>query len=497
MTLIAEPMELCPALPRIVGNMDYREFEGRLRRMDELLRISGIEDRFVERQVQAWMARSPRAVGAKARRRHQQHCRQALRCTLARQWTEKEYRRFARRLAESALLQWFCQVGRLEVVRVPAKSTLQRAEAMVSEAELRDVVTELNRLAAAEPQVGVQPLGLAEAAGADVLWVDSTCLKANIHFPVDWVLLRDAVRTLMKATALIRGQGLKHRMEEPAAFLKRMNRLSMEMTQAGRRNGSMRARKRILRSMKRLTGTVRRHAQRYRAVLAARWPQTAWTERQAAQVLARMDGVLELLPRAIRQAHERIIGRRQMPNPDKLLSLYDSDLRVVVRGKAGAEVEFGNTLYLAEQREGLITDWQLRRESTPGDPTLLEESLERVKGVFGQYPLGVAGDRGFDRKATRVYLADRSIYNGLCPRSPKDLRQRLHEEVFEDVQRRRAQTEGRIGILQNDFLGCPLRNKGFESRERAVAWAVLAHNLWVLARLPDAQSAARPKRRAA
>ena len=35
------------------------------------------------------------------------------------------------------------------------------------------------------------------------------CLKADIHFPVDWVLLRDGVRTLMKATLLIRKAGLR------------------------------------------------------------------------------------------------------------------------------------------------------------------------------------------------------------------------------------------------------------------------------------------------
>jgi hypothetical protein len=32
---------------------------------------------------------------------------------------------------------------------------------------------------------------------------------------------------------------------------------------------------------------------------------------------------------------------------------------VIVRGKAGAEVEFGNLLILGEQKDGLIIDWEL------------------------------------------------------------------------------------------------------------------------------------------
>lgn len=496
MELIAEVQELRRGLPRVVGNVDYRTFERQILRMDDLLRRSGAEDRLVARKLTAWGA-GRRRVGARAQVRFQQQCRRALRCTLARRWTEQEYRPFSRHLAESALLQGFCQVGLLDVVRVPGKSTLQRYEALYTEAEIRAVVAEFNRLAEVAPQDGEQPLGLAEAAEPTVVWADSFCLQANIHFPVDWVLLRDGVRTLVRAMTLIRRAGLKHRMVEPSVFLKQMNTLSMEMTQAGRRSGSRRARKRILRAMKRLTGTVRRHGQRYAGLLARRWGETEWTERQAAQVRGRIEGVLTQLPEAIRQAHERIIGQRPVANAEKLLSLYEPELRVIVRGKAGAEVEFGNTLLVVEQREGLLVDWQLLRETSPGDPTLLEESLKRIHAVYGHDPLAVGADRGFDRRKTREFLEQRGMFNGLCPRDPRDLRRQMADEGFTAIQRRRAQTEGRIGILQNEFLGTPLRSKGFAARARAVAWAVLAHNLWVLARLPELEEKKRRKRRAA
>ena len=50
--------------------------------------------------------------------------------------------------------------------------------------------------------------------------------------------------------------------------------------------------------------------------------------------------------------------------------------------------------------------------------------------------------------------------------------------------KRRAQTEARIGILKNNFLGRKLTTKGYENQSKQVAWAVLAHNVWVLARQP-------------
>jgi hypothetical protein len=59
----------------------------------------------------------------------------------------------------------------------------------------------------------------------------------------------------------------------------------------------------------------------------------------------------------------------------------------------------------------------------------------------------------------------------------------MKEEKFARLQRRRAQTEARIGILKQAFLGRPMRAKGFEHRELALAWGVLTHNLWMLARM--------------
>lgn len=489
MRFVAQEQELGPELPNVFGNADYAEYRAQMEQIDELLIRSGVERRFVEQRLEEWKRAGGR-VGLKAQLRHQKLCSQALRCGIARQLTEREYRGFARRIAESPLLQRFCRMERREGVRVPAKSTLERYDKLAPEGEIRNLVSLLLGMAAGERH---EDLGLETEVGVEALLADTTCLKANIHFPTDGVLLRDMVRTLMKAVKLIRREGLKHRMEEPETFLREINRLAMEMTQSRRSPGSVKRRKQVLRRMKRLVKVVRQHGQRYVNLFKGEWRKTNWTEAQARQVWRRMEGVLAQIPAAVRQAHERLIGGRLVPNEEKILSLYEPDIRVIVRGKAGAEVEFGNTLYLGEQQDGLIVDWKLLREQSRGDAVLLEESLERIHECYGQYPLAAGADRGFDRKATRDCLDEHRIFNGICPRSVATLRERMKDEGFVDIQRRRAQTEGRIGILKNDFLGPVLRNKGFESREREVAWAVLAHNLWVLARMLRVQEKERKK----
>jgi transposase, IS5 family len=493
-TLIPFELPLPQILPTIEGNVDYRDFRDQLLRINSLLVQSELETQMLKTDLRRWLARQKR-VSAKAQQNHQFHARRALRCNLARLLIQEDYRGFAARLADSPLLQFFCGISEVDRVLVPSKSTLQRYFVWWPEAEVRPLVQELLVRAAQAPE----QLGLAEPLDLETAFLDSTCLCTNIHYPVDWVLLRDATRTLMGSVRLIRDQGLKHRMEEPETFISRINGLCIKMTHVWNRKDrpeSRRQRKQTLRQMDRLVGTVRNHARRYRQLLDEHWERTDWTRPQAEQVLRRMDQVLEQLPAARQQARQRILQGQLVPNEDKILSLYEADVRVIVRKKAGAEVEFGNTLLLAENPQGAIIDWELFRESAPADAALLPRSVARMQQAYTPGPKALGGDRGFDSELNRFGLDEEKIYNAVCPRSPRQLRKRNRSWKFKRLQRRRAQTEGRIGILKNVFLGGRMRSKGFTRRELTVTWTVLVHNLWVLARLPQPESA-EAKRRAA
>lgn len=469
--------EFRPALPTVYGPKDYHEFRATLEEMDRILEISGVEKRFVMRLI----ATGGKKLSAKALRRRYKTYRSALRYSILLALTGYSFRKLAMRVPDSTLFQWFTGSAQVDKAYSVSKSTMERFEKMIPSEDLTKLIHDLNN-AVVNEKAASELLHRETALRMDQVFADTTCVKTNIHFPVDWVLLRDVTRTLIKAIILIRKHGLKHRIRKPEYFIREMNKLCMEMAHVRKTKDAKKKRKLIFRRMKKLVKTIEAHAANYHRELKANWEETDWTEAEAQNVLDRIGSVLHQLPQAIKQAHERIIGERRVLNKEKILSLYEPDTRVIVRGKAGAEVEFGNALYLAEQADGLIVDWKFIKEQPPADNKLVDSSLARIEKSYGQTE-SYAADRGFDAPENRIQFKKLNITNGVCPRSVEKLQEQLEDETFCLLQKRRAQTEGRIGIFKNAYLGKPLRSKGFANRRTRIEWCILTHNLWKLARM--------------
>ncbi len=484
MTIIPFQAKFDKEFPNVLGNAEYNAECDLLRAMDDIIINSGIENKFIQffldvcyvnKYISVFETDQPAKLTANEREAARENALFALRASVLRKHLRLPLRGFALAISHSDLYKWFCRINRFATPRVPGKSTINDYENMIPVA----LTMELDALVLKKTQtVLTEPIDFSRC------YLDSTCIQANIHFPVDWVLLRDAARTLCKAIKRIRKLGLKNRMPcEPHELLSQMNRLCIMMTHMHRKKDAKKKRKAILRKMKKLIKRIEKHAMKHFTLLEQNRHTVRISASQADQILKQISSITNQLASAIKNAHDRIIGERKVDNKDKILSLYEEDVNVIVRHKAGAEVEFGNTLLLAEQQNGLIVDWRLFRSQAPSDSVLLPNSHKRVTRRLGAVIDSIATDRGFDSENNRNYLKTNNVYNAICPKDPHLLQSRLEEEMFRQAQRRRSQTEGRISILGRCFSGNPMLQKGFDHREQHLGLSVLSHNLWVLARL--------------
>lgn len=474
MNSITYQHEFRPVLPVVFGAKDYQEFRNTLEEMDHILTATGIEQRIITQKI----TEAEENLSEKRQQNVYRRYHQGLRYCILLGITGYSYRKLSIRAADSQLFQWFSYTDRLGKIQPLSKSSIERFEKQFSDEEITQLIHDLNR-SAADEKLADTILYRETALRFDEIFADTTCVKSNIHFPVDWVLFRDASRTLIKAIQLIRAHGLFHRIGNPKSFMTQMNKLCIEMTHTRKKKGAKKARKQILRRMKKLMKIIESHGKNYHQLLQDHWQETDWSEVEAQIVLDRIQNILKQLPAAVQQAHERIIGERRVAAKHKVLSLYEPDVRILVRGKSGAEVEFGNAFYLAEQADGLIVDWDFMQQQAPGDNKLVPESIKRIQNNYGPIK-SYATDRGFDSPENSIDLEELGIINAMCPRSVKELESRLEDEDFCRLQTRRGATEARIGIFKNAYLGKPLKSKGFKNRRYRILWCILSHNLWKL-----------------
>lgn len=477
-------------IPDNFGNFEFRQEHKLLMAMDQLITSSRLEFLFIGYFLdKAYQKKLARVSGTEKRadltgvERMNVHVDavMSLRASILRKRLGVSLRTFSLMLSHSDLYKWFCGINRFSVARIPGKSKLGDLENTISP-ELLEEVERVIFQTAQSVSVIPEPLDFSKA------YFDTTCIKVNIHHPVDWLLLRDSARTMMKAVSRIRKAGLLCRMPcEPEKYISQMNKLCMEMTFATRKVDSKKKRKAVYRKMKKLLKVVAGHANNHYLKLESDWEKSNLSRGKVEQILKQISTVTSKLATVIKQSHERIIGERKVANKDKILSLYEEDVNVIVRHKAGAETEFGNKLYLAEQENGLIVDWCFFRDQNPTDSHLLKDSHVRIEKNLGVKVELMAGDRGFDSKDNSQYMEQENIFNAVCPRDPSRLKEKLRDDTFRQAQTRRSQTEARISILSHGFCGKPMKQKGFDHREIHMGLSVLSHNLWVLARIMLAQ----------
>ncbi len=472
---------LRPPVSTIYGPSNYWDFRKQLETIDSLLNTTNLEANLLQKRITD-----------KTTTRQIAYIRMELRVMILQNLTNEKLRSLAFKLADSELFRWFIGVNPLSRLKPPSKSSINRAEHRWSKEEISEIIHQLNRKIST-PSKSEELLNSDTPLDFNNVYADSTCIKANIHHPVDWLLFRDAVKTIMGSIKLIRSHGICHRMKKPDNFISRVNNLTIEMTQASRNRNEKKQKKKILRIMKKLLQKVEKHGYRYHFLLKQKWEITELSKKQADQILQRMSNVLEQIPSIIDIAHRRIISEKKVSNAEKILSLYEKNVHVIKRGKFDADVEFGNGFYLAEQNDGLILDWDFFSDKPLSDTKILKETTTRIKNNYYQDYFSIATDRGFNSKTNDKFLEKENIFNATCPRDPKMLKVRMANDKFRKAQKRRAQTEARIGIFKNKFIGNKILRKGITNKEMKITWSILVHNLWVVARIANKNQELRDK----
>ena len=377
---------------------------------------------------------------------------QVLRALIVKQMNQFSYEELAFHLADSATYRAFCRFGVFN--SVPKKSALQDNLRRISAETLERINRALVRSDAA-----------CKVERGNKVRIDSTSTRTNIHEPTDSSLLWDAVRVLVRemyaACSVVDFIWSNHS--------RRAKRRTVALISArkGRREKLYRD---LLDVARRTVGYAEKALEELRNADLEHLP-----------CAVKLAHYLPLARRVIDQAQRRIIDGEKVPANEKLLSIFESDTDLIVRGSR--DPIYGHKLVLTVGAS-FVLDCTIER-GNPTDSTLAKKMIERINQLLGRAPKQAVFDGGFssiDNVAAIKQLGVEDV--AFTKHAGIEITDMVKSAwVFKRLRRFRAGVEGCISFLKRCFGLARCTWRGGREGFGAYVWSsILSANLLTLAR---------------
>jgi hypothetical protein len=188
-------------------------------------------------------------------------------------------------------------------------------------------------------------------------------------------------------------------------------------------------------------------------------------------------------------ARRRVLEEgEQVPNNDKLFSVFEPDTELIKRGKVPQPIEFGHSVLVIEDGVGFICHYRVLPLRTDERSVLIPEMAQLQERLGGRIRMA-SFDRGFHSPENQEKLAELLTHPCLpMPGAKQSVRQEAQASVeFREARQRHPGIESAIGALQagNGLNRC--RDHSSIGFKRYVALGVLGRNIWVLGKVLLAQ----------
>lgn len=379
---------------------------------------------------------------------------QVFRAVVIKQMNDFSYDELAFHLADSRSYLRFC--GFTHPLQVPKKSALAESIKRIRAETLQEINVILIRYAEVK---GVED--------RKKVRIDPTVTESNIHHPTDNALLFDGIRTLSRILRHAR----KHVGIPFRSRVKRAKRVHMQIQNAKRQAHRIEPYQDLLQITRQTLASAE-------AALARLRPEPGPSARRLVEQLERY---VPLVAQVVSQTERRVLKGESVPAEDKLVSIFEPHTDVI--RKDGRDTYYGHKLTLTGGASGLILDWVVE-DGNPADSTLFSRMLDRLHGLYGQYPRQAAADGGFASAGNLLAGKERGLADVVfAKRRTLDVESMASSpRVYRQLRNFRAGIEGVISFLKRVFGLDRCTWKGAESFASYVGASVVSANLLLLAR---------------
>jgi len=313
---------------------------------------------------------------------------------------------------------------------------------------------------------------------------DSFVLKKNIHHPTDTNLLYDGISKMIDIITKVASK-----FEIPGwrkhDYLKREARIVRnKITRVARSRASNRDER-----LKKLYNIMIEHSDKIREKAIATTIELNRKMRAEGLILSdywknhlsELQYFIGGTEYVCELARRRILEGENIPNPDKVFSLFEPDTELINRGKTPQPIEFGHRVLVIQDSAGFIIHDQVLGIGFT-DEKIITEVMRKLQERYEGQIRAASFDKGFWTPNNFKELSEFIDLVVLPKKGKRNETEQVREggQEFRKVRKWHSGIESGIHALTagNGMKVC--RDKGARGYERYVAMAILGRNLHVL-----------------
>jgi len=311
---------------------------------------------------------------------------------------------------------------------------------------------------------------------------DSFVCERNIHFPSESSLLWDCARIIIRNSQRVDkkiiGRQAKHHLRQIKLVVRNIGIIRKSKGKNKEKRIKIAHRILILR-MKKIIKKIKKYDKIREEILLIK---NGSPDINSSKTIVISSAVV-IAEKIMELAQRRIFNEEDIPNNEKILSIFEKEVELINRGKYPISIEFGHKIFLHQSESGFIVDWAIMQRGAK-DSEQIKPSIERIKNKYSIVFDSGSYDKGFytpDNKENLTKLFKKEMV--VIPKKGKLNKEETEKEsskLFKKLRFFRARIESLISsLVRGNGMGlCP--DKGMKKYKTYIASCILSRNLHTL-----------------
>jgi IS5 family transposase len=377
---------------------------------------------------------------------------QIMRAAILKELKNYDYRELELAQSDSRICEHFVKIN---PVRPYSFQVLQKYISRITEDSLSKLMVSINKIAIEE---GIEEL--------EKFCEDSTVVETNIHYPTNNSLVWDCIKESHRLLEQLKKEiGSIDYQNYRSAGKKTYFKINVTKT-GDERTALFREQLELFTKCINQVSNVVKNKLEYGENI------------RVTGIFTALENLLPHMNQVYKMTHEKEILGKQVPNKEKLFSIYELHTDIIVKGQR--ESKFGHKVDIGTGGSKLILTCTIPR-GNPNDGELFRPTLDKVKSEYGKAPESVVTDGGYASLANQKHAVNEGVKNVVFNKITKSMKNIVESPLVETALIQwRSGIEAVISNLKRGYKIARCTWKGWEHFQRKVYWSIIAYNIRVM-----------------